>query len=114
DEHQEKLRPQWPALERKPSEIIRGRQVCFTCEPEERTLPMVLEEIGASQVMYASDYAHWDCEFPESVHMLSRIPGLTEVHKRQVLGENAIRWFKLQPDELPDHAPSSELASASV
>lgn len=112
DEHQEKLRPQWPALQRRPSEIIAGGQVSFTCEPEEATLPYVLEHIGSSQVMYASDYAHWDCEFPNSVRMLSRIPGMTDGYKRQVLGENAIRWFDLKQDELPEHSVAERLTAA--
>ena len=111
DEHQEKLRPQWPELKRKPSEIIAGDQVSFTCEPEEATLPYVLEHVGATQVMYASDYAHWDCEFPESVRMLNRIPGMTDAYKRQVLGENAIRWFGLRPSELPERSVADRLAA---
>jgi predicted TIM-barrel fold metal-dependent hydrolase len=104
DEHFEKLQPQWPLLERKPSEIIKSGQVNFTCEPEEHTLPYVLEVIGESQVMYASDYHHWDCEFPESVKLLTSIPGLSEERKRRVLGQNAMRWFKLKPEDLPDHS----------
>ena len=101
DEHFEKLRPQWPLLKRKPSEIIRSSQVCFTCEPEEAILPYVLNTIGISQVMYASDYRHWDSEFPESVRKLTSISGLTEDQKRHVLGENAISWFGLKPEDLP-------------
>jgi len=101
DEHQEKLRPQWPDLQRRPSEIIASEQVAFTCEPEERTLPYVLDRIGETQVMYASDYAHWDCEFPNSVRMLSRIEGLDERRRSAVLGQNAIRWFNLKPEYLP-------------
>src|SRR5258708_39024331 len=56
DEHFEKLRPQWPMLQRRPSEIIRGSQVAFSCEPEERILPAVLDLVGPTQVLYASDY----------------------------------------------------------
>ncbi len=104
DEHFEKLRPQWPLLERKPSEIIRSEQVSFTCEPEEHTLPYVLEVIGEQQVMYASDYHHLDCEFPESVKLLTSIPGLTEERKRRVLGRNAMRWFNLKPEDLPERS----------
>ena len=55
--------------------IIRSDQVSFTCEPEEEILPYVLDTIGERQVMYASDYAHWDCEFPESVRLLRNITG---------------------------------------
>jgi predicted TIM-barrel fold metal-dependent hydrolase len=101
DEHQEKLRPQFPDLQRRPSEIIAGDQVAFTCEPEESTLPYVLDRIGATQVLYASDYAHWDCEFPNSVRMLSRIEGLDAERRSMVLGQNAIRWFDLKPQDLP-------------
>jgi len=101
DEHQEKLRPQWPDLKRRPSEIISSEQVVFTCEPEERTLPTVLDQIGAQQVMYASDYAHWDCEFPNSVRMLNGIAGLRDDQKAQVFSRNAIRFFGLRREDLP-------------
>ena len=86
--------------------------MAFTCEPEEQILPHVLETIGASQVMYASDYAHWDCEFPDSVRKLDGIHGLSEDHKRRVLGENAIRFFGLQADELPDSSIAGKVLAA--
>ena len=53
------------------------------------------------QVMYASDYAHWDSEFPESVRLVASIPGLTDEQKRRVLGRNAVAWFGLTLAELP-------------
>jgi predicted TIM-barrel fold metal-dependent hydrolase len=62
----------------------------------------VLETMGPHMVMYASDYAHWDSEFPESVRIVASIPSLTDEQKRRVLGRNAIAWFGLSPDELPD------------
>jgi predicted TIM-barrel fold metal-dependent hydrolase len=116
DEHFEKLGPQWPLLQRKPSEIIASGQVSFTCEPEETILPYVLDTIGESQVMYASDYHHWDCEFPESVHNLVSIPGLTEERQRIVLGRNALTWFNLKPETLPARSVylDREVASAAA
>jgi hypothetical protein len=33
--------------------------------------------------------------------MLSRIEGLDERHRSVVLGQNAIRWFNLKPEDLP-------------
>jgi predicted TIM-barrel fold metal-dependent hydrolase len=104
DEHFEKLRPQWHLLQRKPSEIIRSDQVCFTCEPEEETLPYTLEFIGRTQVMYASDYAHWDCEFPESVRKLDRVLAERDEERRMVMGRNAVRWFGLKPEDLPERS----------
>ena len=57
--------------------------------------------MGSHMVMYASDYPHWDCEFPESVRMVASIPGLTDEQKRRVLGRNAITWFGLTPMSFP-------------
>ncbi len=51
--------------------------------------------------MYASDYAHWDSEFPESVKMVAATPGLSEARLKLVLGRNAIRWFNLKQSDLP-------------
>jgi predicted TIM-barrel fold metal-dependent hydrolase len=101
DEHFYKLAPQWPLLKRKPSEIIRSGQVAFTCEPEESILPYVLDDIGITQVMYASDYRHWDSEYPDSVKEVKKIKGMTDDKLRHVLGENARRWFNLKEEDLP-------------
>ena len=102
DEHREKLWPQWPDLGREPSALIKSGQVSFTCEAGEPEIPYVLDAIGESQVMYASDYAHWDSEFPESVKMVAATPGLSEERTKLVLGQNAIRWFNFSESELPD------------
>jgi hypothetical protein len=34
--------------------------------------------------------------------MVASIPGLTDEQKRRVLGRNAVGWFGLTPDELPE------------
>ena len=101
DEHHEKLRPQWPDLQRRPSEIIRGEQIAFSCEPEEETLPYVLDFVGERQIMYASDYAHWDSEFPESVNSIAHTLTGNPSRLRSVLGNNAARFFGFQPEDLP-------------
>jgi uncharacterized protein len=104
DEHFEKLRPQWSDCQRKPSEIIQSEQVSFTCEPEEDILPYVLDTVGPSQVMYASDYAHWDSEFPESVNMVDHVLAGRDELKPLVLGRNAISWFNLRSEDLPSES----------
>jgi len=101
DEHFEKLRPQWPDCERKPSEIIRSGQVSVTCEPEEAGIPYVLDSVASHTVMYASDYPDWDSEFPESVRKLAGVPGMTEERRRLVLGRNAKESCNRQDSELP-------------
>ena len=104
DEHFEKLRPQWSDCQRKPSEIVKSEQIAVTCEPEEDILPTVLDMMGNTQVMYASDYAHWDSEFPESVRMIDHILGANEEYRRRVLGQNAIQWFNLKDEDLPSES----------
>ena len=60
--------------------------------------------------MYASDYAHWDCEFPESVHKIRDRTEVSEARKRRVLSENAIRFFRLE--NLPAHSVAERMAAA--
>ena len=36
--------------------------------------------------------------------MLASIPGLTGEQKRRVLGRNAVAWFGLTADELPERS----------
>ena len=108
DEHFEKLRPQWPHCERRPSEIIRSGQVALTCEPEEADMPYVLESLGSGIVMYASDYPHWDSECPHSVEKLVAVNGMTDSSREAVLGMNAMQWFGLQPSEVPSRSVWTE------
>ena len=37
-----------------------------TCEPDEDSLPCVVELLGDRCVMFASDYPHWDGAWPEA------------------------------------------------
>ena len=39
---------------------------------------------------------------PACVKTCPRIPGPSEEQKRSVLGRNAVEWFGLQPEELPE------------
>src|SRR5690606_4352296 len=65
DEHYEKLPALLPELDRPPSEYIKSDRFFISCEPEEE-LRHVVDTVGAERLLYISDYAHWDCEFPNS------------------------------------------------
>jgi predicted TIM-barrel fold metal-dependent hydrolase len=95
DEHVEKLAPQMPNLRRRPSEIIRSEQIVLTCESEESGLDRVLEAAGAGTVLYASDYCHWDCNFPDSVKDICEARDLSLAQKERILGRNAVEFFGL-------------------
>ena len=46
-----------------------------------------------TQLMYASDYPHWDMDLPSTIYDL---PFLSETAKRNILGGNAKRVFNLE------------------
>ena len=100
DEHVEKLAPQMPELKRMPSEIIRSNQVVLTCESEESGLDHVLGAAGPGTVLYASDYCHWDCHFPDSVKDIIEARDLNDTQKQRILSGNAIEFFGLK--DLPE------------
>ncbi|HZS02890.1 MAG TPA: amidohydrolase family protein [Chloroflexota bacterium] len=94
DEHVEKLPSLAPWLTRSPSEHIRGGRVFLTCEPEE-DLQYALSRLGDGVIMYASDYAHWDSEFPESARKIADRDELTATQKARILRDNALRFYGL-------------------
>tara|TARA_Y100000588_G_scaffold107020_1_gene117126 strand:+ start:2268 stop:3482 length:1215 start_codon:yes stop_codon:yes gene_type:complete len=86
-----------PNLKKLPSEYI--QDMYFTTQPMERTNTELLEASfkamkAETQLLYASDWPHWDFDSPTSVYDL---PFLSEVAKRNILGRNAARLFGL-PD----------------
>jgi len=95
-EHWEK-RGSWipNGWQRDPREYIARGQIYVSCEPDETVLPAVLEALGSDFVMYASDYPHWDGEFPNSTRALRTRTDLSEASRRKVLGDNAQRFYAL-------------------
>ena len=48
------------------------------------------------------------------VSLLTGIPGLSEDRTRRVLGQNAMRWFNLKPDALPERSVFLDPAPAAL
>jgi predicted TIM-barrel fold metal-dependent hydrolase len=85
-----------PLCKKKPSEYVKSRNLFFALEPEEETVPYVIERIGADKILFASDYPHWDGIFP---HVVSTIRGRKDISddaKAQILGQNAKRFYGWQ------------------
>ncbi len=78
-----------------PSEYIKDHRCYFTCEGEESALPLVIEQFGDECMMYASDYPHWDMEWPHSVSQVMRRKNISDLTKRKILGDNAKRFYRL-------------------
>jgi uncharacterized protein len=89
-----------PLLKRRPSEYI--ADMYFTSQPLERSnlklTEATFEAIKAdTQLLFASDWPHWDFDLPSSI---TTLPFLNEQAKRNILGLNAARLFNL---EVPKH-----------
>lgn len=99
-----------PVLQRKPSEYI--RDFYFSTQPIEWPekldhLEAVFDMIGGeTQLLYASDWPHWDFDLPSQIYDL---PFLSEDAKRRILGGNAIELFGL-----PDTVASSRVPDAAA
>src|SRR5438477_5132222 len=89
-----------PLLKRRPSEYI--ADMYFTSQPLERSnlklTEATFDAINAeTQLLFASDWPHWDFDLPTSI---TSLPFLSERAKRNILGFNAARLFNL---EVPKH-----------
>jgi len=91
-----------PTLKRKPSEYM--REMFYTSQPMEmvnnkEALELTFKMINAkSQLLYSSDYPHWDMDLPSTIYDL---PFLNEQEKRNILGGNATRLFNLSSQFAP-------------
>jgi len=84
-----------PALKKLPSDYM--RDMFYTTQPLERSnlklLQATMEAMKAeTQLLYASDWPHWDFDPPASI---TTLPFLDEQAKRNILGLNAARLFNL-------------------
>jgi len=85
-----------PGLKKLPGQYI--TDMFYTSQPMEIPRDMSLLEStfkcikAESQLLYSSDYPHWDFDLPSTIYDL---PFLKEKAKRDILGGNAAKLFKL-------------------
>ena len=87
------LRVTLPLRER-PSAYVR-RQCWISADPDERTLPPVIEQVGDDRFLWATDYPHSDhgAGYMAELHELGeRLPAES---RRRLFGENAVRLYSL-------------------
>ncbi len=95
DEHFEKRGRLVPGVKREPSEYVARGQLFISCEPEESALPLAVERVGAEHIMYASDYPHWDGDFPESTRPLRERGDLSDSARALILEGSARAFYRL-------------------
>ncbi len=93
DEHYERMPEQAPEIDRKPSEYFMDGRCFIGCDPDERMIGPVVKELGDRKIIYASDYYHWDCRFPETARMIAGRTDLTDANKKRILSDNAAELY---------------------
>jgi predicted TIM-barrel fold metal-dependent hydrolase len=81
-------------MKHKPSEYFR-RQCWISFDPDETTLPAMVERCGADRFLWASDFPHFDAS-PEPVKEVKEAIGLLPIGVQQkILGDNAAEAYHL-------------------
>jgi predicted TIM-barrel fold metal-dependent hydrolase len=87
-----------PLLKAKPSEYLLADRIYCSCEPEESTIPYIVERFGAHKLLYASDYPHWDSGWPNTAKTFLERTDVSDADKRQIMGENPQRFYGFTAD----------------
>ena len=85
-----------PWLTKKPSDVVREADICFSVEAGETLLPQTIEYLGDDHFLYASDVPHWDADFRGGLAELWERSALPTASKEKIFYHNARRLFGLQ------------------
>ena len=95
-EHYEKRAELLPGMKSEPRDYLDRGQCFFTFEAEEDMLEPYVERLGADSLIWASDYPHWDSDFPGTVEEArTRAAGLGDDVVGRIMGGNALRLYGL-------------------
>jgi predicted TIM-barrel fold metal-dependent hydrolase len=81
-------------LKMMPSDYVKQNRCFFTCEGEESALPLTIEIFGDQCMMYASDYPHWDTEWPHTVSHVVQRKDISDKTKQKILADNARAFYR--------------------
>ena len=95
DDEYAKRAAEAPVLKKKPSEYVRSGKIYFSCEADEWLLPQAVKLIGENQIVYASDFPHWDHSWPASIDEIRQRGDLNDGQKQKILADNARRLYRL-------------------
>ena len=93
-EHHEKLPHLLPDGASDPRAFVERGQCYFSFEADEPLLATYVEHLGDESLVYASDYPHWDSDFPGTVAAV-RASSLPDETLHKILGTNAARLYAL-------------------
>jgi uncharacterized protein len=106
--HGNNVREERPEFDLLPSQYF-ARNVYACCSFEQTALPRLIDEIGADNVMFETDFPHPTSLYGEEVH--SRIEGglsnCEETIRRKILWQNAQKLYKVTEPSAEDEAKRS-------
>jgi uncharacterized protein len=94
DEHFKGIGYMVPWLKMPPSDYFR-RQCFVSADPDEKTIPYVVESVGADYIVFGSDYPHFDMKFPGAVAAVRDRKELSPKAKRKILYDTPARLYQI-------------------
>jgi predicted TIM-barrel fold metal-dependent hydrolase len=85
-----------PKCKKKPTDYFSEGRIYFHAEDYEPLIGATTSVLSHKVIYYASDYPHWDTEFPENIHHLERREDLNDEAKKWLFAESAKRLYNLQ------------------
>lgn len=83
-----------PKIAKTPSAYIKKN--CYvTCEADERDLKYAIEHFSEDRILMASDYPHFDSEYPGTVREIMERNDITKKQKEKILSENAREFLRV-------------------
>ena len=92
NEHYEYRSHEFDAITKPPADYVAEGRLFVSTEGEDG-LPQVIEQIGFDIIVWASDYPHWDSDFPSSVTGVTDRSDLSDAHKQAIFEANPKRLF---------------------
>jgi predicted TIM-barrel fold metal-dependent hydrolase len=93
EEWEKRAQVEAPHCRHDPAEYLRRGNLFVSVESGEGSLAEVIRRFGDDCIVFASDFPHWDAEYPENLHALRRRDDLSEVSRRKLLHDNAVRLY---------------------
>jgi uncharacterized protein len=95
DSHYEKMGTYVPWLRKRPREYF-AEQCYVSMDPDESTLGAMVALGVERNVLWGSDYPHFDCTYPGIVKEVERATSaLSEAARQCIFDENAARFYGL-------------------
>jgi uncharacterized protein len=82
-----------PYLTKSPSEYVTSGRIFFGVECEERTIVDGVRWGLENTMLFASDYPHWDSDWPHTVKSVRERTDLSDEFKQKMLHDNAVRFY---------------------